>query len=139
MMTREMLGDLATVVRREAEAKEEPHREYEWDDSEPFVDPAPEELREAGRLHAIADKLRRRAFKPTIPEVIDRFRAYHAMPGNGAWGALHVVLDDNNVADHFVVSCIDSAYTAGDYEGAELAQILARMSRTQRLKLARIA
>lgn len=47
--------------------------------------------------------------KPTIPDVIDRFRAYFAQPSNGAWGSLHIVLDDNNVDDDSVRFCIDNA------------------------------
>lgn len=77
--------------------------------------------------------------KPTIPEVIDRFRAYQAIPGNGAWGSLHVVLDDDNVDDSTVAFCIEYAEKCGDTEGAELARILLTMSRTQRSRLGKIA
>jgi hypothetical protein len=73
--------------------------------------------------------------KPTVPEVRDRFLAYKNRPGNGAWGSLHVVLDDNNVEDHFVAWTIEHATERGDTEGAELARILLSMSRTQRLKI----
>jgi len=71
--------------------------------------------------------------KPTIPEVLDDFRAYYER--NPAWGALHIVLDDVNVADHFVESCIEWAERDGDAEGARLGRILLRMSKTQRRKL----
>lgn len=73
--------------------------------------------------------------KPTIPEVIDRFRAYQRQWP--AWHSLHVVLDDGNYADVFVEGCIETAERWGDHEGAELARILLRMSRTQRRKIAR--
>lgn len=75
--------------------------------------------------------------KPTIPEVLDRFRAYH--PANLAWGHLHVVLDDGNVRDDSVFFCFSLAWAAQDREGIELALLLLRMSRTQRLKLGRVA
>lgn len=74
--------------------------------------------------------------KPTIPEVIDRFAAYHRR--EPAWGSLHVVLDDGNVADEFVRGCIEHAEGMGDAEGAELARILLSMSKTQRARLPRL-
>lgn len=77
--------------------------------------------------------------KPTIPEVVDRFRAYRSNPDNFAWGSLHIVLADQNVADDDVAWCYRSAQERGDEEGASLAEILSRMSRTQRLKLSRVA
>jgi hypothetical protein len=71
--------------------------------------------------------------KPTIPEVIDRFKAYHK--DNPSWGALHIVLDDNNVNDLSVDWCRVRARQDGDKEGEALAHILLSMSRTQRLKI----
>jgi hypothetical protein len=76
--------------------------------------------------------------KPTIPEVIDRFAAYYLRPGNGAWGSLHIVLDDGNVEDEFVRHCIGFALEDGDTEGIALAEILLTMSKTQRAKLPRL-
>lgn len=73
--------------------------------------------------------------KPTIPEVIDRFRAYKALPQNACWGSLHIVLDDNNINDCHVQFCIDYARERGDTEGEELGKLLLQMSKTQRLKL----
>lgn len=71
--------------------------------------------------------------RPTIPEVLDRFVAYHA--DHGAWGSLHIVLDDHNVDDHSVEFCIQWAQNHQDSEGELLGRILLRMSKTQRLKL----
>jgi hypothetical protein len=76
--------------------------------------------------------------KPTIPEVIERFETYYAKPGNGAWGSLHVVLDDGNTEDEIVRLTVESAEKAGDAEGAELARLLLRMSRTQRGKINKV-
>lgn len=73
--------------------------------------------------------------KPTIPDVIDKFRAYYYKPGNAMWGSLHIVLSDGNVDDHDVLHCLAWAIDEGDTEGAELAKILLSMSRTQRLKI----
>jgi len=69
----------------------------------------------------------------TIPEVIERFREYQAK--NPAWGSLHIVLDDGNVEDHSVLFCYQYAIEKQDLEGADLALLLLKMSKTQRLKL----
>lgn len=71
--------------------------------------------------------------KPTIPEVVDAFVAYHER--EPVWGSLHIVLDDDNVGDDSVRFCIEYAKEKGDAEGQRLAEILLTMSRTQRLRL----
>lgn len=75
----------------------------------------------------------------TVPSVIERFRVYHALPGNCAWGSLHVVLDDCNFENGHVQYSIDAARQDGDSEGAALGEILLQMSRTQRAKISREA
>jgi hypothetical protein len=72
----------------------------------------------------------------TVPDVIERFRAYKAK--EPCWGALHIVLDDGNVRDTHVKFCIENALERGDTEGHELACLLLGMSTTQRNKLRRI-
>lgn len=74
--------------------------------------------------------------KPTIPEVIDQFRAYHET--NLAWGSLHIVLDDGNIQDESVIYCRNYALAQGDADGVVLADILLSMSKTQRLKIGRL-
>jgi hypothetical protein len=69
--------------------------------------------------------------KPTIPDVIARFAAYREV--NHAWGSLHIVLEDGNVKNADVEYCYQYAIDTGDQEGASLAKILLRMSKTQRL------
>ncbi len=71
--------------------------------------------------------------KPTLPEVVDRFVDYHAR--NPSWGMLHSTLDEGNVADGHVLIDIAWAEARGDVEVAELAKLLLRMSRRQRLAL----
>lgn len=73
--------------------------------------------------------------KPTIPEVVPLFAAYYQKPGNSVWGALHCVLDDKNVRNCDVEDARFRAAELHDDDGHALANILARMSRTQRLKL----
>ena len=77
--------------------------------------------------------------RPKVPDVVERFKAYHLMHGHGAWGSLHVVLDDGNLADHNVEGCIDWARLQGDEEGELLGRILLRMSKTQRGRIAQLA
>lgn len=77
--------------------------------------------------------------KPRIPELLARFMAYRRLPGNNAWGSLHVVLDDGNTQNHVVDGCIEDAVARGDHEGAQLGRILRLMSRTQRRKLRHLA
>jgi hypothetical protein len=75
--------------------------------------------------------------KPTVPEVLPMVWAYRDLkPENAVGGSLHIVLDDENVSDSDVQWCLKRAQELGDAEGAELAAVLLRMSRTQRLKLA---
>jgi hypothetical protein len=71
--------------------------------------------------------------KPTIPYVTPFVCAYYE--DNGAGGSLHVVLDDGNVDDCFVESCIEYAKENGDDVGVKLGEILLQMSKTQRNKL----
>lgn len=61
-------------------------------------------------------------------------RAYYAKHPTG--GSLHIVLDDNNVEDGHVEYCIKYAHEQGDEEGRLLGELLLRMSKTQRLRIA---
>lgn len=72
----------------------------------------------------------------TVPEVKDRFKAYHL--NNPSWGSLHIVLEDNNIKDYHVRYCIEYALEEGDQEGAELGRILLKLSKSQRLKLGQL-
>ena len=73
--------------------------------------------------------------KPTIPEVVPLCKAYYAKEGNSVGGSLHIVLEDGNVENHWVQSCREWAVEAGDDDGVALADILLKMSKTQRMKL----
>jgi hypothetical protein len=77
--------------------------------------------------------------KPTVPEILPLANAYYAKPGNGVGGSLHIVLDDGNVDDGSVEFCRKFAMEQGDDDGVALADILLRMSRTQRHKLYRLS
>lgn len=76
--------------------------------------------------------------KPTIPEVLPLLKAYIAKKGNTVGGSLHIVLEDGNIEDGHVAFCIKDASERGDTEGAMLASMLLRMSKTQRKKLGEV-
>lgn len=73
--------------------------------------------------------------KPTVPEVRPLVKALFASEHGSVGGCLHIVLDDGNVQDHDVQFCLDYAKEQGCQQCMELAAILLKMSRTQRLKL----
>ena len=73
----------------------------------------------------------------TIPEVVERFANYFRQPDHGAWGSLHIVLADNNVYDDSCAFCIRWAVERGDHEGAGLAELLLKLTRSQRSRLDR--
>ncbi len=73
----------------------------------------------------------------TIPDVLDRFKAYHERcPG---WGNIHIILEDGNVSDDDIHFCRESAIRDNDDEGWKLCDILLEMTKTQRLKLGELA
>jgi hypothetical protein len=86
----------------------------------------------------------------TLPQVVERFARYYERPRNGAWGDLHIVLDDHNVDDDSIDWCekhirdwlYDPPLAQWDYEiahdkmyGLMLCHFLRRLTKTQRLKL----
>lgn len=73
--------------------------------------------------------------KPTLPEVIPLVRAWYKLPGNGAGGMFHIIIDDGNCEQHFANSALEDARETGDPVAIELAEKLAAMSSTQRKKL----
>jgi hypothetical protein len=80
-----------------------------------------------------------RGKKPEVPEVIGLVREFYALDGNGVGGVLHVVLDDCNIEDGIVDSCIGSAIASDDRDGWAMACVLRMMSKTQRLKIVHLA
>lgn len=73
--------------------------------------------------------------KPTVPEVLPIVKAYYAKPGNGVGGSLHIVLDDGNIDTKSVEFCKEYARQNNDSDGIALAELLLKMSYTQRKKL----
>lgn len=75
--------------------------------------------------------------KPTVPEVLPLVNAYYRKPGNAVGGSLHIVLEDENIDNGHVQFCLDYAREHGDDDGVKLAELLLKMSRTQRRKISR--
>jgi hypothetical protein len=71
--------------------------------------------------------------KPTVPEAMPLVRQLCARNPVGC--CLHITLDDGNVHDADVDFCVEKAVERGHKECEELARLMRRMSRTQRLKL----
>lgn len=76
--------------------------------------------------------------KPTVPEVLPIVRALYKRHSAGCcW---HIVLDDGNVGDDSVAWCASHIQDHGcdarvRSECHQLAELLPKMSRTQRIKL----
>ena len=75
--------------------------------------------------------------KITVPDVLERFIAYRRK--HPVWGSLHVVLEDGNVSDADVRYCAVIAERDEDGEGKALAELLLKLSRTQRCRVATLA
>jgi hypothetical protein len=83
----------------------------------------------------LANECRRlwaRRIKPTLPEVRPLIDAYYALPGNGAGGELHVVLDDGNYERRFIRGVIAHAERV---ETRWLAHLLCLLSNSQRRRM----
>ena len=75
--------------------------------------------------------------KPTIPEMLPVLKQYYELPGNSVGGSLHIVLEDGNVKNKHVDSCIEDAHECGDMAGYYIGKLLRLMSFTQRTKIIR--
>jgi hypothetical protein len=75
--------------------------------------------------------------KPTVLEVLPLVRAYYEKSDNIVGGNLHLILDDANVEDQHVLFCLGIANERNDDDGVRIAELLLRMSKTQRYKIAR--
>lgn len=73
--------------------------------------------------------------KPTIPDILPLLLAYYAKPGNAVGGSLYTIMENGNIQDKHVQYCLDSARANGDDDGVLLAEMLLRMSKTQRSRL----
>ncbi len=86
----------------------------------------------AADMIAACKRIIERGTKPTLPEVRPLVKAYYALPGNGAGGDLHCVLDDGNKDRSSVRFCIDHAR---DEETRWLGHVLLLLSNSQRRRV----
>ena len=73
--------------------------------------------------------------KPTVPEALKIAQEYYAKPSNNVGGSLHIVLEDGNIETSSVEFCRSVAIENDDIDGVALADLLLKMSKTQRKKL----
>jgi hypothetical protein len=97
-----------------------------------IVRPEPRPLTDVGRAALALIEAGR---KPTVPEVAPLAKAFRELPGNLAGGVLHTFLDDGNIDDKSVAWCAEYAREIQDEDAVALAQVLLRMSKTQRRKI----
>ena len=86
----------------------------------------------AAQIIETCQALHRRSTKPTLPEVRPLVDAYYELPGNGAGGELHIVLDDHNYERSHIRWCIAQAKKV---ETRWLGHVLVMLSNSQRRRL----
>ncbi len=86
----------------------------------------------SGPRFVLKDRARDR---PTVPAVRAMVAAYYALPGNGAGGNCHVVLDDGNRGDQFLILVIADCEREGDHDGKAIMEAMLKMTPTQRRKV----
>lgn len=86
----------------------------------------------AEEITAECRRLVERGTKPTLPEVKPLVNAYYKLPGNGAGGELHCVLDDGNYERYFIRSTLAKAEKA---ETRWLCHVLLMLSNSQRRRI----
>jgi hypothetical protein len=67
-----------------------------------------------------------------VEKAIKLSRAYYNMPGNGAGGSLHIVLDDGNIEVDHVRFCLEWAADRNDKPGVKLAEFLLTLTEDER-------
>lgn len=73
---------------------------------------------------------------PVTEELKNKLRAYHA-EWPGSWGSLHIAMEDGNMETENVEFCRQYATDNNDPEGAELAEMLLKISFSARMRLYR--
>lgn len=72
----------------------------------------------------------------TLPEVVPIAQAYMERYPHG--GSLHLALEDFNLSDKAIEFCAGIASENGDIHGKNLADMMLRLTQTQRKKLVRM-
>src|SRR6185369_16413008 len=92
--------------------------------------PPQEDQRTRRRLRAMTV-----ADKPTVPEVLPLVQSIYSRHSGGC--CLHIVTDDGNVEDDHVAFCLKYAKEQGHPDCVTAAELLLRMTKTQRRKIYR--
>lgn len=77
--------------------------------------------------------------KVTRADVEAMLHDYYEMPGHTLGGAVHIVIENHNADDDDVEWCYEYARKEGDGAGMAIALALRQLSRTQRLKVAKVS
>jgi hypothetical protein len=72
--------------------------------------------------------------KVTIVEVRHLITDFKKKAGNAAGGNLHIILEDQNTSDSDITFCINEAKDKNDVDAVKIAELMLKMSKTQRLK-----
>ncbi len=65
-------------------------------------------------------------------EILELIKNYYLKENNTTGGNLHVVLDDGNMEDYFVKSCIKRAEKDNDIDGIKIGKELLKLSLEER-------
>lgn len=75
----------------------------------------------------------------SVRELAVLCKEYYKHPDNGAWGSLHIALDDSNLSDSSIVFCLVTAVKRNDELGQFIAKNMLEFTETQRRKLRALA
>jgi len=72
--------------------------------------------------------------KITTPLLVEKIKDYVSRAGNEVGGNLFMVLSNYNIHNDHIQYCLNQANERGDQAGVDLAKLLLKASKTQRLK-----
>jgi hypothetical protein len=73
--------------------------------------------------------------KIDVTYVLPVVKTFIAKEGNLTGGNLHMVLSNKNILDWHIEFCLQAAKDDNDSDGVLIAELLLKMSKTQRLKI----
>jgi hypothetical protein len=76
---------------------------------------------------------------PSAQTISVWIKHYYSLEGNSSGGNCHVVLDDNNLEDHFIEKCLEICIYKDDLLGALIMRAFMSMKKTARGKAIKLA
>jgi len=73
--------------------------------------------------------------RPTVPQVLPLVNQLYKTFEGGSGCCLHIVLDDNNINDHFIEYCLEIAEQKQHTFCQTICKLLLQMTLTQRHKI----